>query len=192
MARHIWRGWTGYGAPPRAGRQGGGAGRGAVAPVVNAGPPPSTTWSKVSGPGTVTFADARAAATTATFSTPGDYVLQVSADNGETKASSTVTVRVELPPPPARLAPVVTKKHTITSPLWKARTKTLITSWIPHCVETCNRTDIQAGRGDGGIDNFIEAAKALRGENVRAAQRLRVLECVGASDGRVNESRADG
>ena len=155
------RGWTGYGASPRAGR----GGRGAAAPAVSSGPVPATTWSKVSGPGTVTFADARAAATTATFSAPGDYVLQVTADNGETKASSTVTVRVELPPPPVRLAPVVTKRHTITSPLWKARTKSLIVSWIPHCIETCNRTDIQAGRGDGGIDNFIEAAKAHRGES---------------------------
>lgn len=37
-------------------------------------------------------------------------------------------------------------------------------SWIPHCIDQCERTDIPAGRGDGGLDNFIEAAKALRGE----------------------------
>ena len=154
------RGWAGYGAPPRAGRVGG---RGAAA-LVPTGPAPTTVWSKVSGPGTVTFADSRAAATTATFSATGDYVLQVTADNGETSASSTLAVKVELPPPPTQLAPVVTKRHTITSPLWSARTKTLITSWIPHCIDTCNRTDIQAGRGDGGLDNFIEAAKAIRGE----------------------------
>lgn len=154
------RGWAGYGAPPRAGR----GGRGATALVAAPGPAPTTTWSKVSGPGTVTFADARATATTAQFSATGDYVLQVTADNGESKATSTLTVRVELPPPVTQLSPVVTKRHTITSPLWSARTKTLITSWIPHCIETCNRTDIAAGRGDGGLDNFIEAGKALRGE----------------------------
>ena len=154
------RGWTGYGTPPRAGRGGRGG-----APVVPPGPPPTTVWSKVSGPGTVTFADPHAAATTAQFSATGDYVLQVAADNGESTATSTLTVRVELPPPAERLSPVVTKRHTITSPLWNARTKTLITSWIPHCIETCNRTDIPAGRGDGGLDNFIEAAKALRGES---------------------------
>lgn len=156
------RGWAGYGAPPRAGR--GGGGRGAAAAPVPTGPAPTTVWSKVSGPGTVSFADPRAAATTATFSATGDYVLQVTADNGETQATSMLTVKVELPPPPTQLAPVVTKRHTITSPLWSARTKTLITSWIPHCINTCNRTDIPAGRGDGGIDNFIEAAKAHRGE----------------------------
>lgn len=155
------RAWAGYGAPPRAGR---GGGRGAAAVAPPAGPAPTTVWSKLSGPGTVTFADPRAAATTATFSATGIYVLQVTADNGESKATSTLTVKVELPPPPTQLAPVVTRTHTITSPLWKERTKILITSWIPHCIDTCNRTDIPAGRGDGGLDNFIEAAKAIRGE----------------------------
>ncbi|MEP7000869.1 MAG: hypothetical protein ABI969_10345, partial [bacterium] len=150
--------WAGYGTPPRAGRPA----RGAVA--APAGRAPKTTWSKVSGPGTVTFADPSSPTTTATFSTTGNYVLRVSADNGETKASSTLAVRVELPPPLKQLAPVVTTRHTITSPLWSARTKALITSWIPHCIDQCTRTDIPAGRGDGGLDNFIEAAKALRGE----------------------------
>lgn len=152
-------GWAGYGTPPRPGR--GARGAAATAPV---GPTVNTTWSKVSGPGAVTFADAHAATTTATFSLPGEYVLQASADNGETSATSTLTVKVELPPPPKQLAPVVTTRHSITSPLWSARTKTLITSWIPHCIDQCTRTDIPAGRGDGGLDNFIEAAKALRGE----------------------------
>src|SRR4051812_30362818 len=46
-------GWAGYGAPPRPGRQGGG-GRGAAVPSAAADPPgptPSTTWTKLSGPG---------------------------------------------------------------------------------------------------------------------------------------------
>ena len=73
--------WAGYGTPPRAGRRGG-----LPAPT---GPAPGTTWSKVAGPGTVTFADPNAAVTTATFSAPGEYVLRVSADNGETTAAST-------------------------------------------------------------------------------------------------------
>ena len=153
-------GWAGYGAPPRPGR----GGRGGAATPAPTGPAPKTKWSKVSGPGTVTFADANAASTTATFSAAGEYVLRVSADNGETTAASTLTVKVELPPPAKQLSPVVTTRHTITSPLWSARTKILITSWIPHCIDQCTRPDIPAGRGDGGLDNFIEAAKALRGE----------------------------
>src|SRR5262245_1819391 len=116
------RGWAGYGQPPRAGR--GGGGRGAATPAPEpAGPPPSAKWSKVSGPGTVTFADPAAAVTTATFSQTGDYVLKVVADNGSAKAESTLAVKVELPPPPAQLEPVVTKRHAITGSFWGARTK---------------------------------------------------------------------
>jgi hypothetical protein len=159
--RTYLNGWAGYGAP-RTGRQGGGRGAAATPPPADPGPAPTLTWSKLSGPGTVTFADPKAAVTTAMFPTPGEYVLQATADNGATTATSTLTVTVELPPPSTQLTPVVTKRHAITSPLWAARTKALIVSWIPHCVDQINRTDLQ--QGPGGIDNFIEAAKALRGE----------------------------
>jgi DUF1680 family protein len=118
----------------------------------------------VSGPGPVRFADAAAAVTTATFPSIGEYVLQAEADNGTAKAASTLTVKVELPPPPVALEPVFTRRYAVTGPFWASRAKALITSWIPHCIEQINRTDIAAGRGDGGIDNFIEAAKALRAE----------------------------
>ncbi len=39
------------------------------------------TWSKVSGPGTVTFADANALSTTASFGDAGTYVLQLEASD---------------------------------------------------------------------------------------------------------------
>ena len=122
-------------------------------------------WRKISGPGDVQFVDAKAALTTATFSAPGDYVLEVTAADGkDTGPTSTLTVTVELPPPATPLTPVITTTHTITSPLWAARTKALIVNWIPHCVDQINRVDIPAGQGDGGLDNFLEAAKAHRGE----------------------------
>jgi hypothetical protein len=38
----------------------------------------------------------------------------------------------------------------------------LIVNWIPHCIDQINRTDLELG--PGGIDNFVEAGKALRGE----------------------------
>ena len=165
-------GWAGYGVPPRPGRQGGGGRAGGAAnPAPEpAGPAPSVMWSKASGPGAVTFADPKAAVTTATFSETGEYVLKVVADNGTAKAESMLTVKVELPPPPVQLAPVVTTRHTVTSPIWKSRTKALITSWIPWCVEQMNRTDLIQGTnsGSGGIDNFVEAAKAMRGEPAQA------------------------
>jgi len=152
------RGWAGYGNPPSTPR-----GRGAVAPApAPTGPTPTVTWSKAWGPGAVTFADAKSPITTATFSTPGDYVLKLTADNGRTTASSTLNVLVETPPPAKQLDAVYTKNFKIDSPLWSAKSKALMVNWIPHCIDQINRTDLTLG--PGGIDNFIEAGKALRGE----------------------------
>ena len=158
-------GWVGYGPPPRPGR-GGARGAAATPPPEPPGKPPTAAWSKVSGPGTVTFADPRAAVTTATFSEPGTYVLKVIASNGSAIAESTLTVKVELPPPATPLAPVFTGPYAVTSPMWSSRVKALITTWIPHCIDQCERADLVQGPGSGagGLDNFIEAGKALRGE----------------------------
>ena len=54
----------------------------------------TTTWSKVSGPGTVTFANASAVDTTASFSQAGTYVLRLTASDGSLSASDDVTVQV--------------------------------------------------------------------------------------------------
>ncbi len=156
--------WAGYGEPPRRERPRRSGEQAPTAAAQPPGPAPGVTWSKVSGPGTVTFADPAASVTTARFSAPGDYVLQAVAHNGTAKAASSLAVKVEPPPPPVQLTPVVTRLHTVTDPFWASRTKALITSWIPHCIAQIERTDIPAGRGDGGLDNFVEAAKALRGE----------------------------
>jgi DUF1680 family protein len=119
-------------------------------------------WSKVSGPGQVSFGDVHAPATTATFSATGEYVLQLTAGQGALSASSTLKVKAEDPPPSQRLDVVYTKRYTIDNPLWNARAKALIVNWIPHCIDMINRTNLTEGQG--GIDNFIEAGKALRGE----------------------------
>ena len=121
-------------------------------------------WSKVSGPGAVHFADENAAVTTATFSEPGDYVLALTGSGIDGKESSSLCVHAEAAPPKDRLDVVYTRKYVIDSPLWNARAKALIVNWIPHCIRNCERTDIPVHGGDGGIDNFIEAGKANRGE----------------------------
>lgn len=56
--------------------------------------PLTLTWSKVSGPGTVTFSSPSSAVTQATFSTFGAYVLQLTATDGVTTVSATTTVIV--------------------------------------------------------------------------------------------------
>lgn len=120
------------------------------------------TWSKQSGPGKVTFQNAALPETSATFSKAGDYVLELAASENGFSASSVLRVRAEPPPPRQRLDVVYTKRYSIDSPLWNARAKALIVNWIPHCIEYINRTNLP--QGQGGMDNFIEAAKARRGE----------------------------
>jgi RHS repeat-associated protein len=52
------------------------------------------SWSKVSGPGTVTFGNSSAALTQATFSVAGTYVLQLTANDSELSSSANTTVTV--------------------------------------------------------------------------------------------------
>ncbi len=119
-------------------------------------------WSKVSGPGEVLFADPGAAATTAKFSRQGDYVLRATVTAAGSPTTSTLRVRAVAPPPAERLDVVYTTPYAIDNPLWNDRVRALIVEWIPHCIAYCEKTDLPTGQG--GIDNFVEAAKALRGE----------------------------
>jgi len=52
-------------------------------------------WTQVSGPGTTNFASSDSAATTATVSTPGTYVFQLTAKGDGTSASGQVTIAVQ-------------------------------------------------------------------------------------------------
>ena len=66
--------------------------------------PVQTTWSKVSGPGTVTFANPALVDTTAAFSQPGSYTLRLTGNDGTLNASDDVVVTVgdtATPPPVA-------------------------------------------------------------------------------------------
>jgi DUF1680 family protein len=152
-------GWTGYGDPPRRDRRRNPQPKPEVPEI--SGTAPTALWSMLSGPGIVVFDNAKSAVTTALFSDPGVYVLQLAASNGKATVFSTLNVTVEAPPPPDHLDAVYVKRYMISSPLWRARAKALIVNWIPHCIDQINRTDLE--QGSGGIDNFVEAAKALLG-----------------------------
>lgn len=52
------------------------------------------SWSKKSGPGTVTFGSPKEATTIAAFSAPGSYVLELAVSDGELDARDTVTIEV--------------------------------------------------------------------------------------------------
>ncbi|MBI3651403.1 MAG: hypothetical protein HY231_10325, partial [Acidobacteria bacterium] len=54
-------------------------------------------WSKVTGPGTVTFANANQAVTTATFSAVGRYVLRLSASDSSLVGNDDVVIKLSTP-----------------------------------------------------------------------------------------------
>jgi hypothetical protein len=114
------------------------------------------------GSGRVSFENNKEDTTTATFNVPGEYVLTLSAQSGKKKSSSSLRVTVVDPPEEKRLDAIYTYKYKIDNPLWNNRVKAIIVNWIPHCINQIERTDLE--RGQGGLDNFIEAGKALRGE----------------------------
>jgi len=75
----------------------------------------AVAWSKGSGPGTVTFGNASAVSTTATFSVAGSYLLRLTANDGALATTDSVQITVL---PPANAAPVVDAgpNQTITLP----------------------------------------------------------------------------
>ncbi len=77
----------------------------------------TTTWSRVSGPGTVTFGNAAALSTTASFSAAGTYVLRLTANDGALADTDNVSITVN-PAPPTNQAPTVSAgpDRTITLP----------------------------------------------------------------------------
>jgi DUF1680 family protein len=133
---------------------------GAIRTLAGKGASPTVTWSKASGPGKVTFEDADAAVTTATFSEAGDYTLELTARKGALSASSSLRVRVDSAPAEPHLHLIDTKPYRIDSPLWTGRAKALIVNWIPHCIEKISDPNLR----EGGINNFIDAANKLAGK----------------------------
>ncbi len=120
-----------------------------------------SVWSG-EGPGRIRFEDTKRDTTTATFNKPGEYLLTLTAQAGKLNNASSLKVTVVDPPEKERLDVVYTYKYKIDNPLWNDRVKSIIVNWLPHCIEQIERTDLE--RGQGGLDNFIEAAMALRGE----------------------------
>ena len=58
----------------------------------------TTAWTKLSGPGSVTFGNSSAVSTTASFTAAGAYVLRLTADDGEVKTFDDVALTVQPTP----------------------------------------------------------------------------------------------
>jgi hypothetical protein len=64
-------------------------------------------WTQFNGPGTVSFANANALRTTASFSTAGTYALRLTASDGASSVSDDLTVTVNAEAQPLRIESVV-------------------------------------------------------------------------------------
>lgn len=95
---------------------------------------PTTTWSTVSGPGTVTFGNAGAVDTTAAFSVAGTYTLRLTANDGASSTSDDVVVTVQA----ANAAPVVDAgpNRTVVMPAAASLDGTLVSPGSPGPVTT--------------------------------------------------------
>lgn len=121
----------------------------------------SVRWSKLGGKGKVIFEISSATSTTARFSKPGEYLLELEADDGDIKNSDTLTVHVLNKPPKESLSWVEPTTYKITNPFWANRIKKVIINWIPHCIAKIDDPMLP----EGGIENFVEAAKKLAGDS---------------------------
>ena len=92
----------------------------------------TTAWTMVSGPGTVTFGNAGAAVTTATFSTAGSYVLRLTANDSALSATDDVVITVS--PVPVNQPPVVNAgfDQTITLPASATLNGTVTDDGLPN------------------------------------------------------------
>jgi hypothetical protein len=128
--------------------------------------PYTVAWSKASGPGTVSFAKADAEDTTATFSASGQYVLELTADDGELTDSATVTITVEdgSEPPPD---PVTTVTETINGSLNKK---------FPY------RT-YEVAIGDGQVDAVLTFDEAPKGNKKGAPEANSMVLTVTSLEG---------
>ncbi len=66
-----------------------------------------TSWTKVSGPGTVTFGDANAVDTTANFDSAGTYVLRLTANDGDHSVLNELTITVNAAGTPVPTQPAL-------------------------------------------------------------------------------------
>jgi parallel beta helix pectate lyase-like protein/K319-like protein len=114
----------------------------------------TTTWSKGSGPGTVTFVNANAVDTQASFTVAGTYILRLTANDGA--LSTTDSMQVTVSPVP-NTAPVVDagSNGTITLPAGASLDGTVTDDGLPNPPAAVTTT-WSKGSGPGGV-SFVNA-----------------------------------
>ncbi|HXV64307.1 MAG TPA: hypothetical protein VEK15_26645, partial [Vicinamibacteria bacterium] len=125
----------------------------------------TTTWSVVSGTGTVTFGDDNAVDTTASFSLDGTYVLRLSADDSALSAFDELTITVN-PEPPANQPPSVNAgaDQTVTLPVSALLDGTVGDDGLPNPPGTVTTTwSVVSGTGTVtfGDDNAVDTTASF-------------------------------
>src|SRR5881396_1030573 len=120
----------------------------------------TTTWSQVSGPGTVSFSNANALISTATFSASGPYVLRLTASDGALAASDDVAVTVN----PVPVIPPITDKI---APALLALMQADPQRLLPVIVEM--QAPLPPFFGAPNVDRALEALDLLRFNGVAVA-----------------------
>jgi len=115
----------------------------------------TTTWTMVSGPGTVTFADDAAVDTTATFTVDGVYVLQLEADDSELSTTDTVQITVDPATAGALTSTTLWQNTAITS---QSDTFTAEFDLVPHL----NNMDGVVAFSDGAAAAYSDLACIVR------------------------------
>ncbi len=115
---------------------------------------PTSAWTKVSGPGAVTFANPAAPRTTAQFSAPGAYVLRLSTTDGQFAASDEMTVEV--------------------------RPDNAYAGWQSFHFSTAELSDpaISGDSADPDGDSFRNLAEYIAGTNPRDPQSFLTLDSI--------------
>ena len=114
------------------------------------------SWTKVSGPGDVTFSSPNALATGATFVTPGTYVLRLTASDSLLTASDELTITVV----PRNQPPVVDAgaEQTVTLPDAAALAGTVIDDGLPRGAALSIAWSVVEGPGTVTFANPSSAA----------------------------------
>jgi DUF1680 family protein len=120
---------------------------------------PVVTWRQLSGPGPITLPGRGVLTSQASFSALGNYVVGLSAWDGQYTNTSTLNVTVVAPPPSGHLLPVYPSTYQINSPLWSYRLRNTLIHWIPHLYAQLNNTNL----AQGNINSFIQAGNRLAG-----------------------------
>jgi hypothetical protein len=166
-------------------------------------PPAATTltWSKVSGPGAVTFQDPNAASTLAGFGESGTYVLRLTASDSVLSTSDDLTVTANPAPPTGNL--VVNSGFEVDTSRWRGSTGTTLTrvqpghsgDWAGQLVNTsagtttCQLNDSPDTVGTTVPSNYLATAW-VKGDAASAGTtvRLRIREWAGQTLAGTQES----